>query len=159
MFNDTFLKAYETYGIQCYTQFPEDIPSMAQLQHDSSALYGAIMGSTTSGAVNKLLLKYRLTSDGIRIWIELCKAQKSNGSREVQIDNLEKIIHTPYTSHYKGGLLQYITDYDNAFAKLEYLGVHDYSNDASKKRKLLKHVAPTLNIPEAILMRRVLQLT
>ena len=153
IFNDTFLEAYETYGIQCYTQFPDDIPSMAQLQHDSRALYGAIMGSTTSGAVSKLLLKYRLTSDGIKIWIELCKQQKSNGSREVQIDRLEKIIHTAYTNHYKGGLLQYITDYDNAFAKLEYLGVHDYANDSSKKRKLLKNVASTLQIPEAILMR------
>ena len=153
MFNETFLQAYETYGIQCYTQFPEDIPSMAQLQHDSRALYGAIMGSNTSGAVNKLLLNCRMTSDGIKIWIELCKQQKSNGSREVQIDSLEKIIHTPYTSHYKGGLLQYITDYDNAFAKLEYLGVRDYTNDSSKKRKLLKNVASTLHIPEAILMR------
>ena len=83
MFNDTFLKANETYGIQCYTQFPDDIPSIAQLQHDSSALYGAIMGSTTSGVVNKLLLKYRVMSDGIRTWRELCKAQKSNGCREV----------------------------------------------------------------------------
>ena len=88
------------------------------------------MGSTTGGAATKLLIKYEHSSDGISLWMDICDSQKTNGSQEVQIDNLEKIIHTPYSTHYKGGLLQYITDCDNAFAKLEQLGIMQYANDS-----------------------------
>ena len=49
----------------------------------------------------------------------------------------------PYTKHYRGGLKQYLMDYENAFAELIELGEANWDNDKIKIRKLNEELSST----------------
>ena len=134
LFLDNFQQAYQLEGVACQTKFSHLVSSQAQLMDDSQHLYGALLGSATDGAIGQFLLKHSSPPDGLSVWIDICASQKINGSQEVKIDSLEKIVNTPFVSTYKGGLIQYVQDIANSFAKLEQLGVNTFKDDYDKRR-------------------------
>ena len=71
----------------------------------------------------------------------MVKKYENGGDRETRINTLEAIIETPFHDRYKGGLLQWISDYENAFAELEELECHNWNNDAARKRRVLNNVS------------------
>ena len=66
--------------------------------------------------------------------------------------NLEMFVNTPFHKKYKGGLLQYLTDFDNAIESLDQLKAAGYGDEDTRKRKLmsgvriLKHMVPSLSM-------------
>ena len=72
--------------------------------------------------------------------MEMVSKYKNGGDRETRIKTLETFIDTPFHGRYKGGLLQWITDYKNVFAELAELGCANW-NDEARKRRILKNVS------------------
>ena len=56
---------------------------------------------------------------------------------------MEQVISTKFHSRYKGGLLQWIQDYENAFAELVSLSKTAWKKDNSKKRCILQNAKNT----------------
>ena len=52
---------------------------------------------------------------------------------------LKNMIATPFHRHYKGGLIKWVQDYENAFAELATLGEKAWSDDNAKKRRLINN--------------------
>ena len=86
------------------------------------------------------ILSHKKTQDGVRAWTEMVSKYENGGDRETRLNTLEAIIDTPFHGRYKGGLLQWITDYENAFAELAELGCANW-DDESRKRRILKNVS------------------
>ena len=59
--------------------------------------------------------------------------------QKARISKLEVTLNTHFSKQYKGGLTQWVRDYQNAFAELEILGVMAYADEESKKRKMIQH--------------------
>ena len=71
----------------------------------------------------------------------MVKKYENGGDRETRINTLEAIIETPFHDRYKGGLLQWISDYENAFALIEELECQNWNDDAARKRRILNNVS------------------
>ena len=70
--------------------------------------------------------------------MEMVSKYENGGDRETRINTLEAVIDTPFHGRYKAGLLQWITDYKNAFVELAELGCTNW-NDEARKRRILKN--------------------
>ena len=72
--------------------------------------------------------------------MEMVSMYENCGDCETRLNTLEAVIDTPFHGRYKRGLLQWITDYENAFAELAELGCANW-NDEARKRRILKNVS------------------
>jgi hypothetical protein len=59
---------------------------------------------------------------GIRSWCQLVQQYETDGNRNVSIKRLEIIINTVFNCNYRGGLVQWIQNYEDAFTELVLLG-------------------------------------
>ena len=57
------------------------------------------------------------------------------------IAKLDKIINTPFSKASRGGLKEWLQNLENAFSKLEQIGIMTYASDTEKKRRLLLNYA------------------
>ena len=139
LFDKAFQKCYLRYGVACIKEFQDDVHSTSQIKKDIHALFGALCCACNVGVGQTILLQYMDAQGGIRAWMEICEKYEADGNKELHIKKLEKVINTKYTKHYKGGLLQWVSSYENAFAELVTLEEHQWTLDSAKKRKLLQN--------------------
>ena len=145
LFNKEFQALWLQYGEDCLLHFDTHHNARlnkAQMKDDIELLYGALTSSLTNMAGDDHLLAYQDTHDGLSAWIDLTNEFDQGGSKDLRITTLEKIISTKYHTHYKGGLSQFVSDYKTAFMELTTLGVKEWLNDTSKKRRLVANLAP-----------------
>ena len=114
---------------------------MAQFIKDKEALYGGVQSSVKAGHGLKQVLKYEEEQDGLMAWMELMEEYDKEGSKDLRIMKLENIVSTPFSRGYKGGMLQWVTDYESAFAELGYIHkLNAYTDDEMIKRRVLQYL-------------------
>ena len=141
LFLEDFQGRYLLNGSACWIYFQDEVPSESQVKKDIKALYGALQTACKVGVGRTIMTKYKSTRDGVRAWIAMVKKYENGGDRETRINTLEAIIETPFHDRYKGGLLQWISDYENAFAEMEELECQNWNDDAARKRRILNNVS------------------
>jgi hypothetical protein len=67
-------------------------------------------------------MENRYKQDGIRSWCQLIQQHETDGNRNVRIKRLESVIGTVLHDNYRGGLVKWIQDYEDAFTLLALLG-------------------------------------
>ena len=125
LFLEEFQERYLLNGSACWIYFQDEVPSESQVKKDIKVLYGALQTACKVGVGKTIMSKYKGTRDSVKAWIAMVKKYENGGDRETRINTLEAIIETPFHDRYKGGLLQWISDYENAFAELEELECHN----------------------------------
>jgi hypothetical protein len=117
--------AYLERGVDCYVDFLDEVPSASQIKKDARALYGALLSAYQSGVGRRILMENRDKQDGIRSWCQLVQQYETDGNRNVRIKRLESVINTVFHRNYRGGLVRWIQDYEDAFTPSQnwlYLG-------------------------------------
>ena len=137
LFDTTFQASYLQDGINCYIHFPEDIPNILQLKKDVQSLYGALMSSCKRGAGSVILMHHKTSQDGLMAWMEMLDRFDADGDKETCIMRLEDRLNTPFSRMYKGGLTQWLMDYEAAMAELSILGSPAYLTDQAKRRRIV----------------------
>ena len=137
LFDSEFHEAYKTLGKDCYIHFPDDVTSLQQLKKDIQSLYGALKSSCRRGVGAVILMNHETSRDGLAAWIEMLAKFDADGDKDTRIMRLEDKLSTPYTKRYKGGLTQWLTDYETAMAELTILGSGTYISDQAKRRKIV----------------------
>jgi hypothetical protein len=70
-------------------------------------------------------MENRDKQDGIRSWCQLVQQYETDGNRNVRIKRLESVINTVFNRNYRGVLVKWIQDYEDAFTPSQnwlYLG-------------------------------------
>jgi hypothetical protein len=83
-------------------------------------------------------MENRDKQNGIHSWCQLVQQYEADGNRNVRIKRLENVINTVFHSNYRGGLVQWIQDYEDAFTELALLGQKTWNDDEIKKRWLYR---------------------
>jgi hypothetical protein len=139
LFDSSFHEAYVERGVDCYDDFLDEIPSASQIKKDARALYGALLSACQSGVGRRILMENREKQDGIRSWCQLVKQYETDGNRNVRIKRLESVINIVFHRNYRGGLVKWIQDYEDAFTELALLGQKTWNDDKIKKRRFVQN--------------------
>jgi hypothetical protein len=115
LFDSSFQKAYLERGVDCYVDFLDEVSYASQIKEDTRALYGALLSAYQSGVGRKILMENRDKQDGIRSWCQLVQQYEIDGNRNVSIKRLESVINTVFNRNYRGGLVKWMQDYEDAF--------------------------------------------
>jgi hypothetical protein len=84
-------------------------------------------------------MEYKDKQDDIRSWCRLVQQYETDGNRNVRIKRLESVINTVFNRNYRGGLVTWIQDYEDAFTELALLGQKTWNDDEMKKRRFLQN--------------------
>jgi hypothetical protein len=84
-------------------------------------------------------MENRDKQDGIRSWCQLVQQYETDGNRNVKIKRLESVINTVFNRNYRGRLVKWIQDYEDAFTELALLGQKTWNDDEIKKRRFLQN--------------------
>ena len=76
--------------------------SLAQACMDRAYFFGMLLCSNKNGE-RKFLLKYSTSQDGILTWYEFFRDYDNNGDSEIRAEQLESLIHVPYSARSPGG--------------------------------------------------------
>jgi hypothetical protein len=139
LFDSSFQKAYLERGVECYVDFLDEVPSASQIKKDARALYGAFLNVCQSGIGHRILMENRDKQDGIRSWCQLVQKYETNFNRNVKIKRLETVINTVFHRHYRGGLVKWIQDYEDAFTEMVLLGQKTWNDDEIKKHRFVQN--------------------
>jgi hypothetical protein len=134
LFDSIFQEAYLERGVDCYVDFLDEVPSTSQIKKDAHAFYGALLSACQSGVGRRILMEDRDKQDGIRSWCQLIQPYETDGNRNVRIKRLENVINTVFHRNYRGGLVKWIQQYEDAFTELALLGQKTWNDDEIKKR-------------------------
>jgi hypothetical protein len=77
--------------------------------------------------------------DGIRSWRQSVRQYESDVNRNIRIKRLESVINTVFHRNYRGGLVKWTQDYEDAFRELALLGQKTWNDDEIKKRWFLQN--------------------
>jgi hypothetical protein len=77
-------------------------------------------------------MENRDKQDGIRSWCQLVQQYETDGNRNVRIKRIESVINTVFHRNYRGGLVKWIQDYEDAFTELALLGQKTWNDDEMK---------------------------
>jgi hypothetical protein len=102
-------------------------------------LYGALLSACQSGVGRRILMENRDKQDSIRSWCQLVQQYETDGNRNVRIKRLESVINTVFHRNYRGGLVKWIQDYQDAFTELALLGQKTWNDDEIKKRRFVQN--------------------
>jgi hypothetical protein len=58
-------------------------------------------------------------------------------NRNIRIKRLERVINTVFHRNYRGGIVKWIQDYEDAFTELALLGQTTWNDDEIKKRRFV----------------------
>jgi hypothetical protein len=122
LFDSCFQEAYLERSVDCYIVFLDEVSSSCQIKKDSRALYGALLSACQIGEGRRILMENRDKQDGIWSWCQLLQKYETDGNRNVMIKRLESVINTVLHRNYRGGLVEWIQDYEDAFIELVLLG-------------------------------------
>jgi hypothetical protein len=67
-------------------------------------------------------MESRDKQDGIRSWCQLVHQYETDYNRNVRIKRLESVINKVFYLNYRGGLVKWTQDYEDAFTDLALLG-------------------------------------
>jgi hypothetical protein len=70
---------------------------------------------------------------------QLVQQYETDGNRNVRIKRLESVIDIVFHRNYRGGLVKWIQDYEDAFTELALLGQKTWNDDEIKKRRSVKN--------------------
>jgi hypothetical protein len=90
--------------------------------HYMAHIYGALLSAFQSGVGRRILMENRDKQDSIRSWCRLVQQYGTDGNRNFRIKRLENVINTVFNRNYRGGLVTWIQDYEDAFTELALLG-------------------------------------
>jgi hypothetical protein len=138
LFDSSFQEAYLERVVDCYVNFLDEVTSVSQIKKDPHALYGALLSVCQSGLGRRILMENRDKQDGIRSWCQLVQYE-TDGNRNVRIKRLESFINTLFHRNYRGGLVKWIQDYEDAFTELVLLGQKTWNDDEIKKRRFVQN--------------------
>jgi hypothetical protein len=102
-------------------------------------LYGALLSACQSGLVRRILMENRDKQDGIHSWCRLVQQYETDGNRIVRIKRPENVIDMVFNRNYRGGLVKWIQDYEDAFTELTLLGQKNWNDDEIKKRRFVQN--------------------
>jgi hypothetical protein len=134
LFDHDFQAAYLERGPDCFVDFLDEVPSLSQIKKDTRSLYGNLLTAWQGAVGRRILMENRLKQDGIRSWYQFVIKYETESNRTVRIRKLENAITTVYHRHYRGGLLKWIQDYEDAFTEIALLGETIWDDDGNKKR-------------------------
>jgi hypothetical protein len=117
----------------------DEVPSDSQIKKDACALYGALLSACQNGVGRRILMENRDKQDGIRSWCQLMERYETDGKRNFRIKRLECLINTVFHRNYRGVLVKWIQDYEDAFTELALLGQKTWNDDEIKKRRILQN--------------------
>jgi hypothetical protein len=63
---------------------------------------------------------------------------ETDGNRNVRIKRLEIVISMVFHRSYRGGLVEWIQDYEDAFTELALFGRNTWNDDDIKKRRFVQ---------------------
>jgi hypothetical protein len=63
-------------------------------------------------------MENRDNQDGIGSWCQLAQQYETYGKRNIRIKRLESVIDNVFNRNYRGGLVKWIRDYEDAFTQL-----------------------------------------
>jgi hypothetical protein len=84
-------------------------------------------------------MENRDKQDGICSWCQLVQQYEKDGNRNFRIKRLESVMNTVFHSNYRGGLVKWIQDYEDAFTELALHGQKTWNDDDIKKRRFVQH--------------------
>jgi hypothetical protein len=84
-------------------------------------------------------MENRDKQDGIRSWCQLVQQYETDGNRNVRIKRLESVINTVFNRNYRGGLVEWIQDYEDGFTELALLGQKTWNDDDIKKHRFVQN--------------------
>jgi hypothetical protein len=70
---------------------------------------------------------------------QLVQQYETDGNRNVRIKRLESVINTVFHRNYRGGLIKWIQDYEDAFTELALPGQKTWNDDEIKKRRFVQN--------------------
>ena len=155
LFLKEFQKRYKKDGSACWIYFMDDVASESQVNRDIKALYGALLSACKVGVGSSILAKHSETRNGLSAWMDMVAKYKNGGDKETQIDKLEEKLDIKFTDHYSGGLVQWVTDYENTFLELEQIGCTHWMDDDARKRRILKNVNSDSTMDKFLLKHQV----
>ena len=82
-------------------------------------------------------------------WYEFKNKFEYDGSKELRLEHLEAMAHTPFTNNDTGGMASYIDKFQAYVAELETIAPTDYS-DFKLKRMLLSNIKSAFGIQHLI---------
>jgi hypothetical protein len=139
LLDSSFQEAYLERGVDCYVDFLDGIQSASQIKKDARASYGALLSACQSGVGRRILMENRDKQNGIPSLCQLVQKYETDGNRNVRIKRLENVINTVFHRNYRGVLVKWIQDYDNAFTELALLGQKTWNDDGIKKRRFVQN--------------------
>jgi hypothetical protein len=139
LFDSSFQEAYLERGVDCYVDFLDEVPSASQIKKDARALYGALFSACQSGVGRRILMENRDKQDGIPSWCQLVQQYETDGNKNFRIKRLESVINTDFNRNYRGGLVKWIQDYEDAFTELALLGQKTWNDDEIKKHRFVQN--------------------
>jgi hypothetical protein len=83
-------------------------------------------------------MESRDTPDGIRSWFQLVQQYETDANRNIRIKRLESVINTVFHPNYRGRLVKWIQEYEDAFTELALLGQKTWNDDEIKKRRFVQ---------------------
>ena len=145
--DEEFQELYKEHGLDAvnYWDLEPDFPCLSKLQlkFNLQSLMGALETAIVGSSGKAEILKYKKSQDGLGVWLEMVDKFDKGGNRDNRIRELETIISTPYSKYYKGGIKQFLIDYENAFMELTTLGEDNWNKDAKKIRRLNQNLHVT----------------
>jgi hypothetical protein len=69
----------------------------------------------------------------------LLKQYEKDGNSNVRIKRLESVINTVFHRNYRGGLVKWIQDYEDAFTEVTLLGQKTWNDDEIKKGRFVQN--------------------
>jgi hypothetical protein len=141
LFDSSFQESYlylETV-VDCYVDFLDEVPSVSQIKKDAHALYGASFSACQSGVERRILMENRDNQDCIRSWCQLVQQYETDINRNVRIKRLQSVINTVFNRNYRGALVKWIQDYEDAFTELALLGQKTWNYDEIKKHLFVQN--------------------
>jgi hypothetical protein len=64
---------------------------------------------------------------------------ETDGNRNVRIKRLESVINIVFNRNYRGGLVEWVQDYEDAFTELALLGQKTWNDDEIKKGRYVQN--------------------
>jgi hypothetical protein len=141
-----FDSSFQERGID----FMDEVPSASQIKKNDRALYGALLSACHSGVGRRILMENRDKQDGICSWCQLVQQYETDGNRNVRIKRLETVIDTILHRNYRGGLVKWFQDYEDAFTELALLGQKTWDDDEIKKRRFVQN-AQNIGLVDTVL--------
>ena len=140
--NKEFLDLHNVLGEAVLEAYPNLVPGLSvdQLRADSTVLHGALKSACKKGAGQKFLVKFRHSQDGFKAWHGVLQRYDNDGLLQVKLAKFNQTIQTMYHRNYRGGVAQFIDDYDTAFTEIDALYDLPQWPDDSRRDRLLTNL-------------------